>query len=57
MRFSLRMLLVVFTYVAVSVGLLAAISQQSPSKLPLGIANVLLFGVLIGVLYVKHPRK
>jgi hypothetical protein len=45
------MLLIVFTYIAVSVGLLAATSMQSPAKLPVGLGVVVMFGVLIAVLY------
>jgi phosphoribosyl-ATP pyrophosphohydrolase len=55
MQFSLRTLLIGLTYAAVSMGLLAAVSVQSPSKLPGVLSVILMFGALIVVLHLIHP--
>jgi hypothetical protein len=57
MQFSMRTLLIVVTYAAVSAGLLVAVSKQSPSKLPGMLAVVLIWGGLIVLLHIKWPRK
>jgi hypothetical protein len=57
MRFSLRSLLIVVTYAGVSMRLLAAVSVQSPSKLPGMRAVVMTFGGLIVALHLPRPQK
>jgi hypothetical protein len=57
MQFSLRTLLIVITYAAVSMGLLVAVSTRSPSKLPGMLAVVLIWGGVIVAIHLKHPKK
>jgi hypothetical protein len=57
MRFSLKALMAVATYIAVSGGLLAAVSQQSPSKLPGMLAIIMMFGGLGTAIYLLLPKK
>ena len=56
MRFSLRSLLIALTYAAISIGLLAAVSAASPSKVPGMLGVVLMFGGLIVLIPILRAR-